>query len=375
MSPSGKILIIEDEQRLRMNLRAFLEDLDFEVFEAANGHDGLATCARENPDLILLDVSMPGMDGFEVCERLKASQTCRDKPIIFISALLEGSEKVKAFQSGGADYITKPFQFDEVEARVKAHLERHSQRLRLKEQNEALQRLEKMRDSLTHMIAHDMRSPLTVIQASIEMIDLKRDGRLPELCPALKRAKQNTQRLADMITQMLDISRLESGQMPLDKKSSDLVIMASEAKENAAPLHENARIQIHASGPVHAPCDQEIIGRVLTNLLGNALKFIPKDGCVDIHISTDGAFANVRVLDNGPGIPEPLQAHVFEKFCQGQEDARKKGAGLGLTFCKLAVEAHQGEIGVKKVAQKRIGKKQADPENTGCEFWFKLPTG
>ncbi len=370
MSPAGKILIIEDEQSLRMNLRAFLEDLDFEVFEAAQGQEGLAICAREHPDLILLDISMPGMDGFEVCERLKASETCREKPVIFISALLEASEKVKAFQSGGADYITKPFQFDEVEARVKAHLERYRQRIRLKEQHESLQRLEQLRDGLTHMIAHDMRSPLTVVHACLEMIDLKCDGRMPELRPTLQRARHNTQRLADMITQMLDISRLESGQMPLDKKPTDLVAMAGELKETLCCSNGSIHIHIHASGPVTALCDQEIISRVLVNLMGNALKFIPKGGTVNVYLEREGLFAGVRVIDNGPGIPEALKPHVFEKFQQGESGDRKKGAGLGLAFCKLAVEAHQGQIGVKDAP--RDGAEE-DGDSKGCEFWFKLP--
>ena len=355
------ILVVDDEAPTRMNLRAFLEDQGYRVLEASGGLEALA-CAREQaPDLIMLDITMPGLDGFETCRRLKASPETAAIPVLFLSALMETADKVQAFACGGVDYVTKPCQFQEVESRVRTHLEIRRRGRQLEEQNAALRRLEQLRDSFTHMVAHDMRTPLTGIIAGLELAleDLPPgDGGLRR---KLEMAASRAGALAELITQMLQLSRMEAQELPLDRCLCDVSLLAESAMASVRTEGERRCLTVETPGPLLAWCDPGIVSRVLENLLGNALKFIPKDGKVRLTVADAGTRVRVSVADNGPGMEPAFQEHVFQKFNQAPSGARGQGVGLGLAFCKLAVEAHRGEIGV-----------DSSP-GQGCTFWFTLP--
>jgi len=362
MNEPETILVVDDEALLRMNMRAFLEDLGFHVVEASEGQGAIEACAREGPQLILLDISMPEMDGFEVCRRLKADPVTAEVPVIFVSALLNTADKVTAFACGGVDYVTKPFQFEEVEARVRAHLEVHRQRRQLKEKHEALCRLEELRDSLTHMIAHDMRSPLSAITGYLDLIamDLEEVGK-PELKTYVGRSRQTIQAIVEMINQMLDLSRLESGKMPLDRSVCDVARIAREVQATFNSYSRTPRIRLSTLETATACCDPGLVERILKNMVGNALKVISVAGSVEIRVLRQGAVVKAMVIDDGPGIAPGNLQRIFEKFHQVEGPHQPGGAGLGLAFCKLAVQAQGGEIG----AESELGK--------GCTFWFTLP--
>jgi signal transduction histidine kinase len=164
-----------------------------------------------------------------------------------------------------------------------------------------------------------------------------------------------------MATQLLDINRMEAGQMPLRVRESDLVNTATAAMELAATLNDRAQWSFRAPEPVVALYDIEIIGRVIENLLTNALKFAPEGSELNVAVLRDGVFARVSVTDHGPGIPPASQQRIFEKFAQLEHENRRLGVGLGLAFCKLAVEAHGGQIGV------------LSQPGQGSTFWFTLP--
>jgi signal transduction histidine kinase len=361
MKDSGLILLVDDEDALRWNMRAFLEDLGFQVLEAARGEEAIAICQRQSPQLVLLDINMPEMDGFEVCRHLKANPETAEIPVIFITAFLRVADKVNAFQCGGVDYITKPFHFEEVEARVRAHLELHRQRRELMEQHEALHRLERQRDSFIHMLAHDMRGPLTSIMGSLDLVLLTLPKESRSLAVNLERAVAGADQLSTMITQMLELNRLESGCMPLDLDRRDLALLAREAAESMRACCGHRGLSV--TGPEHlfALCDGAIVKRILGNLLGNACKFTSEEGLVEIQVIRSGGSARVAVVDNGPGLPAGFHQVVFDKFAQAPREGASKGFGLGLAFCKLAVEAQGGEIGV-----------ESEPGH-GCTFWFTLP--
>ena len=357
------ILVVDDEDLLRMNMRAFLEDLGYRVVEAARGMEALETSRLQAPDLILLDVNMPGMDGFETCGRLKEDPATAEIPVLFLSAILGAEDKVKAFRTGAVDYVTKPFQLEEVEARIGLHLELHRQRRKLRQQNDALLRLESLRDTLIHMIAHDMRSPLTIIIGTLDLLATGLEGQDPRLLGQVERARTTAERLTSMITTMLDMSRLESGEMPLHRKACDLAEIARGMLQSVSSLQAQRRIWVTSPESVRAAVDPEIIGRVLENLLVNAIKFTAADGLIEIRIQRDGGLARVALIDNGPGIAAEHLPRLFEKFGQVGERAQRSGAGLGLAFCRLAVEAHYGKVGVSS----EVGK--------GSEFWFEIPVG
>ena len=367
MSPEGvpNIIVVDDTPANLQLLSGMLKERGYKVRPVPSGKLALQAAKNDPPDLILLDIMMPEMDGYEVCERLKADEKLRDISVIFISALNETMDKVRAFGAGGVDYVTKPFQFEEVNARVSTHLELQRQRRRLKENYEQLRRLEEMRDNLVHMIVHDLRTPLMGIFGFLDLaLELEKETLTEDGLDYLQTAKRSATAMIDMVNAVLDVSKIEAGEMKLHLAECDLVRIAADLISGMQSLKEAREIVLDVPPePVTVVADRDLILRVIQNLLGNALKFTPSDGSIRLGIEPDDSGVYVKVRDNGPGIPAEYRERIFEKF--GQVEARanrqKFSTGLGLTFCKLAVEAHGGSIGVDS----EVGK--------GSMFWFVLP--
>ncbi len=355
------ILVVDDTPANLHLLSGMLKDRGCKVRPVSTGQEALQAAQRIPPDLILLDINMPEMNGYEVCRRLKADPKLREIPVLFISALSETADKVKAFAAGGVDYVIKPFQFAEVDARVQTHLELRRQKRALQESYERLKELERLRDSLTHMIVHDMRSPLSAILGSLELLKAVMPAQPPELARMLQTARASAAALTEMVTQLLDISRLEAGQMPLRKTECDLAKTIQEVINSLAPSAAGRRLRLSTPDPGTALCDADILRRIIGNLLNNAVKFSPKEGEITVSIAREEAAVRVAVKDNGYGVPPEYHQKIFEKFCQAESKEKKLGTGLGLTFCKLAVEAHGGRIGLDS----QVGQ--------GSTFWFTLP--
>jgi signal transduction histidine kinase len=356
-APAPNILIVDDTPANLKLLASMLKERGYKPRTVSSGEHALAAARLMTPDLILLDVAMPGMDGFEVCENLKADPDLKDIPILFISALTDTMVKVKAFRVGGDDYITKPFRFEEVEARVRTQLELHRQRRELQTNYEQLRRLEVLRDNLTHMVVHDMRSLLMAVMAPLELAIGSEDKRVSYI----EQSQKAIAKLNEMMLIMLDVSRLESGRMPICKAECDLNQIAQTVIDSVAPMARNRRLTLVSEGPVDIECDADLVRRVLENLVTNALKFTSSGGLVEVSLSSADGNICVSVRDSGPGIPPEYHETIFEKFGQVQGEGQQLGTGLGLAFCKLAVTAHGGEIGVES----EVGK--------GSTFCFTLP--
>jgi signal transduction histidine kinase len=223
-----------------------------------------------------------------------------------------------------------------------------------------LRSLEQMRDNLTHMIVHDLKSPLTALSGYLELLKRYGADRLEaKQASFLDEAMNLTRRLADMINSLLDVRRLESNEMPLNKEVCDLKELAGEALGVLGLDITERRVSTEAPPePVIAFCDRGLIRRVFVNLVGNAAKFTPRDGAIAIKLESMGGTARVAIVDNGTGIPREYHEKIFERF--GQLEAKEFSTGLGLTFCKLAVEAHGGRIGLESEPGK------------GSTFWFEL---
>ena len=363
--PSVKpdILIVDDTLNNLELLSKMLRTWGYKARPVVSGALALKAARSKRPDLILLDINMPEMNGYELCALLKADETLKDIPVLFISALKETADKVKAFECGGADYVTKPFQRDEIHARIQVHLELHQQRKRLQESYDKLRELESLRDGLVHMVVHDMNSPITVISGILEMLRDAPAGKLDEEKTALiEIAQGNSRKLADMISQLLAVSRLEAGEMPLNKSVRNLARIIHEAVQPLVVTSGDRMFKIEAQPGIDVLCDYGIVQRIIENLAGNALKFTPKNGNVKITLLRNNNEARVEVSDNGPGIPREFHQRIFEKFAQvDSKDTKRFGAGLGLAFCRLAVEAHGGQIGIES----EVGQ--------GSLFWFTLP--
>jgi two-component system sensor histidine kinase/response regulator len=362
-APHASVLIVDDTiENLRL-LSNLLGEHGYEVRAVTNGRQALQAVEHDPPDLILLDITMPEMDGYEVCRRLRARDGSSDVPVIFITALTDAADKVLAFEAGGVDYVTKPFQFEEVLARVRTHVALSRARSALTQSYQRLRALEELRDNLVHMIVHDMKSPLMAILVHLKVLEGPVAALAEDSQEDLRRAVSAAGMLSQMVNDLLDVSRLEEGKMPVERAIWDLTRMAGEVRATLAAMDRGRRIDVETAGAVQVSCDGAIIRRTLENLLGNAIKHTPAGSPVRISIARRNDRVRVEVQDEGDGVPAEAREKIFEKFgtMRSRHERAYHSAGLGLTFCKLAVEAHDGTIGVDPRAP------------AGSTFWFELP--
>jgi two-component system, sensor histidine kinase and response regulator len=362
---AASILVVDDTPANLQMLVGLLNDRGYRPRPVPSGRLALKAAKNNPPDLILLDIGMPEMNGYEVCERLKADPHLCDIPIIFISAHAETNDKVEAFRVGGVDYVTKPFQIEEVQARVAAQLELRRQARELKQKHDEMRRLEKLRDDLVHMIVHDLRSPLSAISGYLGLaLRAGRGAVSPDVLGDLESALKATSKMTQMVNAVLDASMLEEGRMKLKLASCDLGLVVDEVIAGLRVLATDRRLVMGPrAGNTVATADKEIVARVVQNLVSNALKFTPAGGEIRVGVDPGEHGIRIWVADNGPGIAHEHRDKIFEKFgrVETQGADRVRGMGLGLAFCKLAVEAHGGRIGVDSEAGK------------GSVFWFVVP--
>jgi signal transduction histidine kinase len=375
----GDILVVDDNRHNQEICRINLELEDYRVTVAEDGAEGLAMVREARPDLILLDLMMPVMDGFEFLEAVRGDPELRDTPILVISAKAMSDDVVRAFQLGARDYVRKPFEVNELVARVdnlvslsraRRELEergRHTKLLyhRLNDNYQSLKRLESHRDQLVHMVAHDMRSPLSGVSGYLQLARQQfDDGDLAPLRDCLDKSLKMTEHLARMINDMLNVSSMESERMPLCWNRVDVVDLIRSTVE---PIAKGDGRDIRLGVPVgrrELECDVQVVSRVLDNLIRNALQHGPADGSVTVKLVDRETVCRLEVMDQGPGIPPAQQKRIFDKYARMDDsgpETRAGSSGLGLTFCQLAVETHGGEIGV-----------DSDGEN-GSIFWIELP--
>ena len=353
------VLIVDDTPANLQVLAGMLKDQSFRVRPVPSGKLALRAARSEPPDLILLDIMMPERDGYDVCAEIKRDPVLGDIPVIFISALTDTVDKVKAFGAGGVDYITKPFQFEEVQARVGVHLRLRRLQLELQSRNRQLQEsynrqrdLEAMRDSLTHMIVHDLRTPLTSVISGLETVIA--GGDLDELqSEMLDMALQGGNTLLGMINDLLDVHKMESGVLELERAALDPAQLARACADQVENLAREKGLELLLEVEDKVPPvagDEEKLRRSLVNLLGNSIKFTNRGSVkLTIHHDPDHDAVAFSVVDTGEGIPQDAFERIFDKFGQVQtrQAGRKMSTGLGLTFVKMVAEAHGGTVGVE----------------------------
>ncbi|MCF8721260.1 hybrid sensor histidine kinase/response regulator [Nitrospina gracilis] len=368
-----KILIVDDTPANVEVLQKTLEVEGYNISVALSGEKALTIASRFMPDLILLDIMMEGMDGYETCRRLKADPQTTDAPIIFISARNDIQDVVEGFNQGGVDYIVKPFKSDEVLVRVRTHLQIHS----LKKQREALiQELEKknrdlvslneLKNKFLGIAAHDIRNPLSSIKGFIELLALSRDTFSPkEHDEMLQLISKSVNEVLGMVDDLLDISVIESGKLKLDLSLGD---MASLLKERIQINYGHARgkgISIHEDIMEVGPTvfDRNRMAQVLDNLISNAIKYSPLESNVFIELRDENGGTRIRIRDEGEGIRLEDQQQIFAGFQKlgARPTGGEKSTGLGLAIVKSIVDSHRGRIEV----QSEVGK--------GSTFEVALP--
>ncbi|PTY00114.1 hybrid sensor histidine kinase/response regulator [Opitutus sp. ER46] len=355
--PRQSILVVDDTPANLQLLDGMLKECGYRVRPVTNGAHALRAVRTEPPDLVLLDVTMPEMNGYDVCRQLKADPATADIPVLFISALSETEDKLRAFEAGGVDYVSKPFQFAEVAARVKTHLQLRRQQRELQESLLRERNLERLRDQLTHLIVHDMRSPLLALKLTMDVLQ---PSAPPEDAELVAGAKAEIEGLVEMVAQLLDVAKMESGTLQPLLTPVNLPELAQSVLAGLKPLVRETEVRFEAPATLTVQADRELIRRVLLNLMTNALK-LARRGHVAIRLIPTEGGARIEVQDDGPGIAPELHTVIFEKFGQVEREHAKYGTALGLAFAKMAVEAHYGTIGVTSA------------EGQGSTFWFTLP--
>ena len=370
----GHLLVVDDEEGNRDVLSQRLRKQGYSVATAPNGRKALEMLEVGAYDLVLLDIMMPEMDGYEVLRRLKVNDRLKNLPVIMVSALSEMDSVVRCIEMGAEDYLTKPFNSVLLKARLGACLEKKRGRDRemqlfdqLQENFERLQELEGLRDDLANMMVHDLRTPLTSIMAAIQTMNVVgplNDGQRE----VMEIAETGSAALLTMINSLLDVAKFESGEMDVEYTLLSLTEVINSAMAQVAPIAMAKGIALVHEIPSDLPwlnADENKLQRVLVNLLGNALKFTPTGGSVtlEVHETEDKKAVEFCVRDTGEGIPVEAFGRIFQKFGQvgSSQEGNSMSTGLGLTFCKFAVEAHGGHITVES----KLGQ--------GSSFSFTIP--
>lgn len=364
-----KILVVDDD---RMNIRilgGILRSEGYALAEADSGERALQVYAEFRPDLVLLDVMMAGIDGFETCRQLKKNYGEKSAPVIFITAKNESDDVVEGLGAGGVDYLPKPFKPKEVVARIRSHLQNQI----LSEQKQALvdqlSKANAAKNRFLGMAAHDLRNPLASIRGLAEFL---RDGAVGPMTPdqvdLINTIHGASQSMLTMVNELLDVATIESGELKLIVESHDLaeLVAKSVSLTNMEAAKKKTQVIFEMPpAPVMLPIDPTKMRQVVDNLLSNAVKYSPRGSTVTAIVRADPAkkLCSFSVRDQGPGIPEDERDKLFKDFgrLSVQPTGGEKSIGLGLAICRKIVEAHHGSIVAENLPQR------------GCEFRVTLP--
>jgi signal transduction histidine kinase len=369
-SYKANILIVDDTPNNLHLLSSMLEEQGYEVRCANSGAIALRAVEMEHPDIILLDINMPNMNGYEVCERLKLDLRTRDIPVIFLSALSETIDKVKAFRIGGIDYITKPFQLEEVLARVENHISLRRMQIELQQaKTQAIKALEQeqelnhLKSEFVSMISHDFRNPLTSIQGFAGLLECGSKLPSPEIINRyVSKINNAVDHLLCLLDEILLIGSIESGKIQYHPVSVNLEEFCYELIDTLQySLGNQHQICFSCSDNTGAEMDIVLLQRILTNLLSNAIKYSPSGSKIDLVLECQNHVTIFQIRDQGMGIPIENQSHLFEAFYRCNNVGDIKGTGLGLAIVKKCVEVHQGNISLES------------QENLGTTFTVSLP--
>lgn len=343
-----------------------LHEREYKIAAVNNGKEALEFVKKATPNLILLDVLMPNMDGYEVCRRMKENEKTKDIPIIFISALRDKKNLLEGFAHGAVDYITKPFNRDEVYARVKAHLTIYNQRNELDRLNEKLKETNATKDKFFSIIAHDLKNPLGAFK-NVTSFLLKNLRELDdaERMEFLHLMNSSAEHIYSLLENLLHWSKTQSGNIEFNPEDNDLGFIAQDSIQLLKMNADKKSINLHSEikDRTLVLSDLNMTSTIIRNLLSNAIKFTPDGGEVKIYAKSVGNFQEVTIEDNGVGIPDNVIDKLFrvDVHISTKGTSKEDGTGLGLVLCKEFVEKNGGKIRVESQLDK------------GSKFIFTMP--
>ena len=346
----AKVLVVDDDALSRRSLRAMLERGHYQVETAESGPQGLAQLASCSPDLVLLDIQMPEMDGLEVCRRIREMPHGDLLPIIFLTGDERPDIHTLAFRAGGDDFLRKPVLSGELIVRIRSLMRLKRLQAEIQGERDSLLELQKQREQLFQFIVHDLKNPLSTIQVGLELLG-ERDDNTPAHKVQLRRLRDTGSQMGRMIQNILDIGQAEELGLELHKTRIHLSTwLPGLLQEMESQAHSRKHdLAWDCPSGLELEADQDFLRRLLMNLVDNAIKYSPSGSHTRIaaHATNEGVRLEVR--DQGQGIPEHMREQVFEKFMRHPkgEYADRAGSGIGLAFCKVVAEAHEGRIWVE----------------------------
>ncbi len=368
MTDSPRILIVDDDEFYRMTIQQALEiDERYVLDTATNGREGVNLAKVFKPDIILMDCEMPEVNGLEACRILKADMRTRQIPIIMITGLTGSSDLVAGIDAGADDFLRKPFDVNELLARVRSML-------RIKQQYDEIQDVLRMREDFSNMIVHDIRTPLTVIAGMAALVKMKSTDTGSVTTSFLDRIDANVKRVDSMLNDMLVLAKIKDGVFIVNRVEDDLVRILNSVYDNFCDLAESSGFQLVFENRIGSAAtisaDGNLLMRAVDNLLSNASKFSPDCGTITIRLEAIDAASPaavpdcrymISVIDEGPGIPDDKKESVFGKFESFvPQRTSSMSFGLGLALCRLVVDGHDGVIDI------------TDNEPSGAVFRIRL---
>ena len=370
VSSAATVLVVDDNGDNRALARATLEDEGYRVLEATGGEEGVQAFAKHVPDCVLLDVRMPGVDGFTACTRIRELPEGRQTPIIFLTAQRDIDTFDRARSSGGTDFLTKPIRPAELVVRVQTALEirrlgaavRDSYE-RIQRQRDDLMRAQLQKERLSAFIVHDLKNPVNAIDLHAQVL-LHNAELPPSARDSVQHIREGARSLLRLVVNLLDVSKSEEGKLTPRYGEVDLQRLTADVFEELSLRARGAGVSLeHAIEARKVKADADLLRRVIENLVENAIRHAPEGSEVRLTGDLHDEGIEIRVADAGRGVAPELRTKIFEPFVQAESGERviaRSGRGLGLTFCKLAIEAHGGRIWVEDA-------------NPGAVFCVRIP--
>ncbi|TVQ14826.1 MAG: hybrid sensor histidine kinase/response regulator [Balneolaceae bacterium] len=361
------ILIVDDIPKNLQVLGNILKNEGYETAAATSGKQALATIDKAKPDLILLDIMMPEMDGFEVCTQIKSNPDYKDISIIFLTGKSDADEIVKGFGLGASDYITKPFQKSELLARVKTQLEIKAYRDTIEGQNEQMNRHNANKDRLFSIISHDLRSPFQGLLGLTQLLHDEYDTlEKDEISEYIGMIHQSANKFFNLLENLLQWTIVERGQIEFNPQPIRIRDVVTENIElyDAVSRKKDIRFEIRADESVLMFTDLNALQTVLRNLFSNAIKFSNPGGTITITAAANGHLTELGVIDRGIGMDQENAGNIFEieHMKSRPGTMNEKGSGLGLLITKSLIERGGGSIRLETAIDK------------GTAFYFTQPS-
>ncbi|MGQ0704450.1 MAG: response regulator [Gemmatimonadales bacterium] len=395
MSPSPRpinILLVDDQPAKLLSYEAILSELGENLLKASSGREALDYLLKRDVAIVLVDVSMPELDGFELAELIREHPRCQETAIIFVSAVhLTDTDRLKGYQSGAVDYVSVPIVPELLRAKVQVFAELYRRRRESEELARELERrviertaeleaamarqtelaeqlrvADRRKDEFLALLAHELRNPLAPLRNAVNFLQLRETADRDLLwCRGI--IERQTNQLTRLVDDLLDVSRISLGKIKLQIEPLDLATVVNRAVETSRPVIDDRRHQLTVqlpAEPVRVEGDRARLTQVVANLLNNAAKFQPEGGTIEVTVERAGGEATVSVQDQGIGIAPEKVSEIFELFAQGEPgaDQAESGLGIGLSLVRTVVELHGGRVSAESAG---LGQ--------GSRFTIRLP--